>query len=472
MLSKTAWFGVQFVARWSIASAWSPTVSSPFLAAGVGFLPPSASSATCVEELHCCVASWLLAVAVATSFCFCGSEPDEVSAIVIDLGTHTCKAGYAGEDAPKAVFPSVVGSIDQTGGVDDTKFEKDTDSVSELKNDGRQFVTDEAKARRKLYVGSQALGYRRDYMEVVSPIKDGVIVDWDIVDNIWDHAFRERLLIDPKDHPMLLAEPSANSPQQRERTAELMFENYKVPALFLAKNAVLTSFASGRATSLVFDSGGGSTTVAAVHDGYVLQKAVATSPIGGEFLTECMMKSLENRGIVLKPRYSFKRKEVRPGEFQMIDLDFPNTAESYRLYSQRVIAGDVKECVCRVPDTPYDESAYANIPMTPYELPDGQTIEIGADRFKVPDILFNPSIVQVIESINKCDVDIRRELFSSILLAGGTASMQQLKERLEKDLIEEALQAARVKVLASGNATERRFRYEEHGVSYIQRKCP
>ncbi|RVX13968.1 Actin-related protein 4 [Vitis vinifera] len=144
------------------------------------------------------------------------------------------------------------------------------------------------------------------------------------------------------------------------------------------------------------------------------------------------------------------------------------------------------------------------------------TIEIGADRFKVPDVLFNPSLAQtipnmesfadiapsvrglpqmVIESINKCDVDIRRELFSSILLAGGTASMQQLKERLEKDLLEESPQTARVKVLASGNSTERRFsvwiggsilaslgsfqqmwfskaEYEEHGASYIQRKCP
>lgn len=36
---------------------------------------------------------------------------DEVSAIVIDLGSHTCKAGYAGEDAPKAVFPSVMCSL-------------------------------------------------------------------------------------------------------------------------------------------------------------------------------------------------------------------------------------------------------------------------------------------------------------------------------------------------------------------------
>lgn len=441
---------------------------------------------------------------------------DEVSAIVIDLGSHTCKAGYAGEDAPKAVFPSVVGSIDEMDIDDSTSTDKNSGSAGESKSNTKTLDSDKGKGKRKLYVGSQALGFRRDNMEVLSPIKDGVVVDWDIVDSIWDHAFRECLLIDPQEHPMLLAEPSSNSQQQREKMAEIMFEKYKVPALFLAKNAVLTSFASGRATSLVVDSGGGSTTVAPVHDGYVLQKAVVSSPVGGEFLTDCLLKSLESKGIKIMPRYSFKRKEIRPGEFQIVDLDFPNTTESYKLYSQRVIAGDIKECVCRAPDTPYDESAYSNIPMTSYELPDGQTIEIGADRFKIPDVLFNPSLAQtipgmesftetarsaqglphmVIESINKCDVDIRRELFSSILLAGGTASMQQLKERLEKDLLEESPQAARVKVLASGNATERRFsvwiggsilaslgsfqqmwfsksEFDEHGAAYIQRKCP
>ncbi|GMN59205.1 hypothetical protein TIFTF001_028295 [Ficus carica] len=406
---------------------------------------------------------------------------DEVSAIVIDLGSHTCKAGYAGEDAPKAVFPSVVGSIDQMEVDDSANAEKNSGSAVEAKNNAEK-----PKGNRKLYVGSQNLGFRRDHMEVLSPMKDGIVADWDLVDSIWDHAFRECLLIDPKEHPMLLAEPSSNNQQQRERAAELMFEKYKVPALFLAKNAelflvqVLTSFASGRATSLVVDSGGGSITVAPVHDGYVFQKAVLSSPIGGEFLTDCLMKSLESKGITIKPRYAFNRKEIRPGVFQTVDVDFPNTTESYKLYSQRVIASDIKECVCRAPDTPYDETAYSNIPMTPYELPDGQTIEIGADRFKIPDLLFNPSLAQmipgmesfaetapsvrglpqmVIESINKCDVDIRRELFSSILLAGGTASMQQLKERLEKDLLEESPQAARVKVLAGGNATERRFSF-------------
>ncbi|KAF5730378.1 actin-related protein 4-like [Tripterygium wilfordii] len=441
---------------------------------------------------------------------------DEVSAIVLDLGSHTCKAGYAGEDAPKAVFPSVVGAIDQMD-VEDTE---NNAASADSKSNANPLDSEKGKGKRKLYVGSQTLGFHRDNMEVLSPLKDGIVVDWDMVDSIWDHAFRqllmECLLIDPKEHPLLLAEPSSNIQLQRERTAELMFEKYQVPALFLAKNAVLTSFASGRATSLVVDSGGGSTTVAPVHDGYVIQKAVASSPIGGEFLTDCLMKSLESKGLTIKPRYSFKRKEIRPGEFQTVDVDFPNTTKSYKLYCQRIIASDIKECVCRAPDTPYDEAAYLNIPMTSYELPDGQTIEIGADRFKIPDILFNPSLAQtipgmesfaevapsvrglpqmVIESINRCDVDIRRELFSSILLAGGTASMQQLKERLEKDLLEESPQAARVKVLASGNSTERRFsvwiggsilaslgsfqqmwfsksEYEEHGPSYIQRKCP
>uniref|UniRef100_A0A0E0QE44 Actin-related protein 4 n=1 Tax=Oryza rufipogon TaxID=4529 RepID=A0A0E0QE44_ORYRU len=402
---------------------------------------------------------------------------DEVSAIVIDVGSYSCKAGYAGDDTPKAVFPSVVGSIEQTGETDEAKADKEAEAASDSKNGAKPMDVDKAKTKRKLYVG-QELEFRRDHMEVISPMKDGTVTDWDIVDNIWNHAFR---------------------------AAELMFEKYKVPALFLAKNAVLTSFASGRATSLVVDSGGGSTVVAAVHDGYVLQKSVATSPIGGEFLTDCMMKSLESKGVVIRPRYSFKKKEVGPGEYKVVDLDLPNTTESYKLYCMRAIASDIKESVCRVPDTAFDEVAYANVPTTSYELPDGQTIEVGADRFKIPDILFNPSLSQtipgvdgfadsmsvrglprmVIDSVNRCDVDIRKELLSSILL----------KERLEKEVLEESSGNTRVKVLASGNSVERRFsvwiggsilaslgsfqqmwfskaEYEEHGVSYIQRKCP
>ncbi|XP_022766324.1 actin-related protein 4A-like [Durio zibethinus] len=140
-------------------------------------------------------------------------KEDEVSAIVIDQGSHTCKAGYASEDAPKAVFPSVVGSIDQMDAVDvdneNNDFETNNSNVDSNK----------PKGRRRLCVGSQALGFRRDHLKMLSPLKDGVIIDWDIFASIWDHAFKECLLIDPKEHPMLLAEPSSNTQQQREWTA-------------------------------------------------------------------------------------------------------------------------------------------------------------------------------------------------------------------------------------------------------------
>nr|GMD00019.1 actin-related protein 4-like [Ipomoea batatas] len=350
---------------------------------------------------------------------------DEVSAIVVDLGSHTCKAGYAGEDAPKAVFPSIVGSsIDQM----------EVDNHDNPDNNSGSVPDSKSKSKGVLYVGSQALGFRRDYMEVLPSIKDGIVADWEIVENIWDHAFRECLLIDPKEHPMLLAEPCSNTQQQREKAAELMFEKYQVPALFLAKNPL----------NLVRDCD-------QVCDATWLVVFLLMPVVEGRLqLLLCMMDMF------------FK------GYFLLTCI---NAFDRGCLLTEHM-----------------EDSSYSNIPMTSYELPDGQTIEIGADRFKIPDILFNPSLVRtipgmesfaesaaslrslpqlVIESINRSDVDIRRELYSSILLAGGTASMQQLKERLEKDLLEESPQAARVKVLASGNATERRFSFGSSGSTVI-----
>ncbi|CAI5518222.1 unnamed protein product [Closterium sp. Naga37s-1] len=319
--------------------------------------------------------------------------------------------------------------------------------------------------KRKLFVGSNALGYRRDFMEVVPSVSNGLLSDWEGVAAIWEHALKDRLLVDPKEHAVLLAEPSFNPPAAREKTVQLMFETLGSPAVFLARNAVLTSFSCGKATSLVVDSGFSSTTVAAVHDGYVLQKSLRRSPVAGDALTEFLLRSVGRQKV--RPRFSFKRVLIRPGQFE-------------------ATAADMKETVCRVPDAPYDDLSFSNVPTVAYELPDGQVLEVGSDRFKVADALFNPSLLSsiasgdpssggwtaeaiadaakslgiarmVVDSISKCDVDIRKDLYSSVLLSGGTMAMQQIKERLEKELMAEAPQTAKVKVLASGNVMERKF---------------
>lgn len=84
---------------------------------------------------------------------------------------------------------------------------------------------------------------------------NGIINDWEVLEALWSHIFSDRLRAPPEEFAMMIAEPSHNTREAREKTVELMFEKFGPPALFLAKNAVLSSFASGRQTSLVVDAG-------------------------------------------------------------------------------------------------------------------------------------------------------------------------------------------------------------------------
>ena len=70
----------------------------------------------------------------------------------------------------------------------------------------------------------------------------------------------DRLRIDPKEHPLLIAEPTVQGDADRERMVELAFEGHGTPAVFLSRAAVLASFATGRPTAVVVDMGHEATT--------------------------------------------------------------------------------------------------------------------------------------------------------------------------------------------------------------------
>lgn len=260
--------------------------------------------------------------------------------------------------------------------------------------------------------------------------------------------------------------------------------------------------------------------VSAVHDGYILNKSVIRSPLSGHLLTKCMQHAIEAKGTQVHPRYAFKRRETAPGQFEVDHLDFPGTTDSYKAFQVESICQDIKHTICRVSDTPFDPEENANIPTVSYELPDGQEIHVGADRFTVPEILFNPSLLSafgdigktwikhaggvdtmvglsasVTDSINRCDVDVRRELYNGIVLTGGTSLFASLRDRLEKELTESAPTMMKVKVVAPINAIERRYsvwiggsilsslgtfqqmwmskaEYKEHGAGLIHKKAP
>ncbi|KAM7446029.1 hypothetical protein ABFA07_005638 [Porites harrisoni] len=246
---------------------------------------------------------------------------DEKVAIVIDNGSCTTRVGFGGEDAPHVTFPSIVGHP-------------------------KHYDPGVGKSWLHCSIGDDALVKRND-LDLLHPIKNGIVTDWDEMHWIWDHIFNKAFAAETKGCPVLLTEPPLNPKANREKTTEQVLALYSV----------------GRTTGLAFDIGDGVSHAVPVDQGYSLPRAIVRLELAGRHVTNHLGSLLKHRGC------------------------------SFTTTDELEILRKIKEQFCYVATDFELELSTADSNTTSYELPDGHCVDVGSERFQAPEYLFRDIVL-------------------------------------------------------------------------------
>ncbi|PRT53294.1 Actin-related protein 3 [Wickerhamiella sorbophila] len=323
-------------------------------------------------------------------------------AVVMDNGTGLTKLGFAGNDSPSFVFPTAIAT--SGGGVSNRR--------STMPN---YVIGDEAIA--KADGSNYALSY---------PIRHGMIENWDQMERFWESSIFKYLRCEPEDHRFLLTEPPLNAPENREMTAEIMFETFNCAGLYIAVQAVLALAASWTSskvvgqplTGTVIDSGDGVTHVIAVAEGYVIGSSIKHIPIAGRDITSFIQGMLRDRG---EAETSLRTAERIKQEYCYVS---PNIVNEFKRFDQE-------------PDRFKKYVA---------ELANGRSVkvDVGYERFMAPEIFFSPEIAtsdyltplpEVVDTVVQgSPMDVRKGLYKNIVLSGGSTMFKDFGRRLQRDI--------------------------------------
>ena len=349
----------------------------------------------------------------------CEEEYDQLPHIIIDNGTGYCKAGLSNEEGPRSVFPSCVG------------YPKYQEIL--YNRDYKDF-----------FIGDDALN-KKAVLKLKYPMEHGVVNNWDDMEKIWGHIFTNELRVAPEEHNVMLTEAPLNPKENREKMAQIMFETFNVPGFYISIQAVLSLYSAGKYTGLVLDSGDGVTHAVPIFDGYCLPHSILRLDIAGRDLTEYMVSLLAECG-----------------------RRFYTTAE-------KEIVKDIKEKCIYIPLEFEGESVEPYY----YELPDGNQVIVEDQRIRCPEALFNPRMLGKEDlgihnlcdlAIQKCDIDLRKELYYNILLSGGNAMIKGLSERLTKELKKiRGVLLSDIRVLPKNDEDNENNEDNENKESYIKK---
>lgn len=313
-------------------------------------------------------------------------------AVVIDNGTGYMKVGRAGEQTPTDIFRTVVGL---------PRLPKTMKTLQD----------------QEYFIGPSAQP-GREYLSFNFPIQRGIIENYDLMERVWHHSFYETLSVSPNENPVFLTEPQMNPKFNREKIAQIMFESFNVPSLYIGKQAPLSLYTASRTTGLVVESGHGVTCISPIQDGYSINSAVSRLNFGGSDLTDYLRALLTEVGFYAED------------------------------YADREIVREIKETCCRV--------GSEEDPIARYRLPDGEFIVLKSQVTRCPELIFAPGdwgsdqlgLSELIySSVSGCAANLRRELYRNILLTGGNNLFPGITDRVISEVSKKVPNSVRVEVV-------------------------
>nr|CAD7442998.1 unnamed protein product [Timema bartmani]CAD7457457.1 unnamed protein product [Timema tahoe] len=341
-------------------------------------------------------------------------EPYDIIAnqpVVIDNGSGVIKAGFAGDQIPKCRFPNYIGRPKHV-------------RVMAGALEGDLFVGPKAEEHRGL-------------LSIRYPMEHGIVTDWNDMERIWQYIYsKDQLQTFSEEHPVLLTEAPLNPRRNQEKAAEVFFETFNVPALFVSMQAVLSlSQGSNKPLPVVepgsgdpwlLDSGDGVTHAVPIYEGFAMPHSIMRVDIAGRDVSRYLRLLLRKEGV-----------------------NFRTTAEFE-------IVRTIKEKACYLANNPLKEETVETEKFQ-YVLPDGSTLDIGPARFRAPEVLFRPDLIGeeyegihevLMYAIRKSDLDLRKVLYMNIVLSGGSTLFKGFGDRLLSEIRKIAPKEIKIKISA------------------------
>ena len=298
--------------------------------------------------------------------------------IIIDSGSFSTRAGFAEKTSPSVCFPTVVGY-----------------------SEGPQVLRG-PDAGRNYYVG-------RFEEQNRYPIQKGEVADFDMMEKVWYHIFKNKLSVEPEYHPVILTESLMNRRETRQKTMRVMFEAWRVPQYYVAPACVLSLYSQGLTTGIALESGDSATNIVPVYEGHSYLPAMERLQIGGREITSYLQRLLNERDWANSSKLQKQKFLEIKEQYGFVALDFDQEMAK--------------------PDSEIDKVHSGML--------------VSKERFQAPELLFKPKlnglsmdglVEHLQSSIAKCHPDLKSELCANIVLSGGTTMFDGFPERIEKEV--------------------------------------